>query len=133
MRIKQIFFSLVFTANATIGWSGAVVAGEINFNVPVDVKSYPIPNQRLAIWCELNGSDGKVVRKWIENFVLSDGKFSGPKSVRVAYDDKEAIKIKSYNCLLLVSVSSIEGDPRFIPPTPPLDATVLAKVSGSAN
>jgi hypothetical protein len=109
--------------------SGLACAGTIDFNVPLDVKSYPVPNGRVDVWCELSNSQGQGIQANYVSLKLIGGTLSGFTHVKVNYLPEEAANIKNYRCALVAeskSMSSGLSTAKAIP----VGATILSHVGG---
>jgi hypothetical protein len=102
----------------------------ISFDVPIDIKSYPVENQDVAVWCELRTAQGQTVAANGKHFPLSGGVYSGSQQVKVLYQPQDAINIKNYRCAILVeSKSAGAGTSKSFP----TNGTILSQVNGSLN
>lgn len=97
----------VLTGIATIMLSGAALAANpsIDFNVPVDVKTYPVPNDHLAVWCEVLTAQRQVVAGNYAVAVALDGSGNsvpgGVVRVKVFIPPDKAAVVKDYRCALI--------------------------------
>ena len=97
----------VLTGIATIMLSGAALAANtsIDFNVPVDVNSYPVPKARLVVWCEVLTAQRQVIAGNYAAAPLLDGSgnsFSGTVTrVKVLIPQDKAAVVKDYRCALI--------------------------------
>ena len=127
MKTKFTFIPMVLATIALMSISNAAFAGDIMFDVPVDVKSYPVPNQTLFTWCHLFDNASKKLSSGVSHPVLlSSGAYSGTSQVKVPYNASDATKIVSYECMLVVDPGGSGSSTSM-----PSNATILSKVSGS--
>jgi hypothetical protein len=109
--------------------SGLVCAGTVTFNVPIDVKSYPVPNATIGVWCELRSQQGQGLASNEVHVKLNGNAYSGMKQVPVGYTPADAVSIRGYRCALVddaKSKTSGLGAPKAIPP----GAAILSQITG---
>jgi hypothetical protein len=127
-KILLMLQALTVTSILTISTAALAAEAEINFDVPINIQNYPVPNQVLATWCELRTVQGRVLSGGPKHFPLSNGAYSGSQQVKVNYPISEAVNIKNYRCAILVERSTAgAGDSKTIPS----DATILSQVNGT--
>jgi hypothetical protein len=124
MNSKFFATILVLTASTTVFAADLT----ITFDVPVNIKSYPVPNQSLATWCEIRSAQGQVINANFKHFSLSDGGYSGSQQIRVDYQPEQAVNLKNYRCAILV-----EDRNGGIGKAIPTNATILSQVNGTFN
>lgn len=125
-------FSAVLAYAVLCAISSLAYAGTVEFNVPVDVKSYPVPDGRVDVWCELRSSQGQGIEANGVSLKLSGGALSGFTHVKVHYVPEEAVNIRNYRCALVVETKSLSSgiEMQSMAKAIPAGATILSQVSG---
>lgn len=111
-------------------------AGEVTFNVPLDLRSFPSPN--VEVWCELRTAQNQPLEAGMSVIHVQNGARSGTAQVKVQYLPQEAAALKNYRCALAEGTKPLSGlgggigsgegraNAKSIPP----DRTILQQVSG---
>lgn len=130
MHTRKI--SAVLTYAVLCAISSLAFAGTVDFNVPIDVKSYPVPDGRVDVWCELRSSQGQGIQANGVSLKVSSGALSGFTHVKVQYTPEEAVNIRNYRCALIVDTKSLSlgSGMQSMVKTIPAGATILSQVSG---
>lgn len=111
----------------------ADAAGFIDFNVPLDVKTYPVSNTRVEVWCELHSLLGRSLEAGMSPARVVNGAVSGFVQVKVGYTPQEAPDIKNYRCALVADTGREVGIGSRASKSIPASATILSQVNGSFN
>jgi len=140
MNAKRAFSAVTWIAMIMLSGAAHAANPSIDFNVPVDVKSYPVPNDRLAVWCEVLTAQRQVVAGNYAVAVALDGSGNsvsgGVVRVKVFVPQEKAAVVKDYRCALLPGkdlpemkgsgqASQITGNGAI-----PRSATILHEVAG---
>ena len=109
----------------------AYAADSVSFRVPLDVKSYPVADGTVDVWCELRTAQGQAIEANGVGVKLVGGATSGGfVEVKVHYSPQEAANIRTYRCALLPD-GSISGMPNMnLGKSIPLGAKILKEVGG---
>ncbi|MFZ1910210.1 MAG: hypothetical protein WAU52_14125 [Burkholderiales bacterium] len=116
--------------------SGLAYAGTVDFNVPLNVTSYPGPN--VEVWCELRSAQDQPIEAFLTVVNVHNGARQGFTHVKVTYTPQEAGAIRNYRCALVVETKSTLGGglgsgasgKMYGVKSIPLGATILQQVGG---
>lgn len=126
IKARAILAFLLLGATGSAWASGAV-----GFNVPLDVKSYPVANGHVEVWCELRNAQGQALEANAVSVKLINGASSGGfVHVAVHYGDQEAAALRSYRCALVPDMKTNYMPMMNAAKSIPLGATILQQVSG---
>jgi hypothetical protein len=82
-------------------------AGTVNFNVPLNVTSYP--SHTIEVWCELRTAQDQPVSAGMTVKNVPNGEGHDSALVKVNYTPQEAGAIRRYRCALVVETTTNLG------------------------